>query len=170
MAYDVLIEHIIKEGEAEGEQILSEARKKADVLLSDFEKRIEDLRQQAASGLEKELTGYRMQVLNRAHLNGNAFMAVVKGEIMDEVYQGVSDALQAIIEGPSYPAILDRLLAEGLDEMGGKVTVERIKGGVEILSEDKRVAVINTLWSRWEKVREELMPEIRKLLFDNDNV
>lgn len=170
MAYDVLIEHIIKEGEAEGEQILSDARKKADVLLSDFEKRIEDLRQQAASGLEKELTGYRMQALNRARLKGNAFMAVVKGEIMEEVCQEVSDALQAIIEGPSWPAILDRLLAEGLDEMGGKVIVERIKGGVEILSEDKRVAVINTLWSRWEKVREELMPEIRNILFDNDHV
>ena len=170
MAYDVLIEHIIKEGEAEGEQILAEAREKAAVLLSDFEKRIEDLRQQAASGLEKELTGYRRQVLNRARLKGNAFMAIVKGEIMDEVYRGVSDALQTMIEGPSYPAILDRLLAEGLDEMRGKVTVERIKGGVEILSEDKRVAIINTLGSRWKKAKEELMPEIRTILLDNDNV
>ena len=170
MAYDVLIEHIIKEGEAAGEQILAEARKKADAMFSDFEKRIGDLSQKAASGLEKELSGYRMQALNRARLKGNAFMAVAKGEIMDEVCQGVSDALQAIIEGPSYPAILDRLLAEGLDEMRGKATVERIKGGVEILSEDKRVAVINTLGSRWEKVREELMPEIRKILFDNDHV
>ncbi|MBI5407015.1 MAG: hypothetical protein HZA18_04890 [Nitrospirae bacterium] len=170
MAYDVLIEHIIKEGEAEGEQILAEAREKADVLLSDVEKRIEDLRQKGASGLEKELTGYRMQVLNRARLKGNAFMAIVKGEIMDEVYRGVSDALQTMIEGPSYPAILDRLLAEGLDEMRGQVTVERIKGGVEILSEDKRVAVINTLESRWEKAKEELMPEVRKILFDKDDV
>ena len=170
MPYDVLIEYIIEEGETRGEQILSEAREKADALLSDFEKRIEDLRQKAASGLEKELTGYRMQVLNRARLKGNAFMAVVKGEIMDEVYRGVSDALQTMIEGPSYPAILDRLLAEGLDEMRGKVTAERIKGGVEILSEDKRVAVINTLGSRWEKVKEELMPEVRKILFDKDDV
>lgn len=170
MAYDVLIEHIIREGDAEGEQILADARKKANALLADVEKRIGDLHQQAASGLEKELSGYRVQVLNRARLKGNAFMTLAKGEILEEVCQGVSDALQAIIEGPSWPAILDRLLAEGLDEMGGKVTVERIEGGVEILSEDKRVAVINTLWSRWKKVREELMPEIRKILFDNDHV
>jgi len=170
MAYDVLIEHIIKEGEAEGEQILLEAREKADVLLSVVEKRIEDLRQKAASGLEKELTGYRMQILNRARLKGKAIIAIAKGEIVDEVYREVDSSLQAMIEGPSYPVILERLLAEGLDEMRGKVTVERIKGGVEILSEDKRVAVINTLWSRWEKVREELMPEVRKILFDKDDV
>ena len=170
MAYDVLIEYIIEEGETRSEQILAEAREKADVLLSVVEKRIEDLRQQAASGLEKELTGYRMQVLNRAHLKGTAIIAIAKGEIVDEVYREVDSSLQAMIEGPSYPVILERLLAEGLDEMRGKVTVERIKGGVEILSEDKRVAIINTLWSRWEKVREELMPEIRTILLDNDNV
>lgn len=170
MAYDVLIEYIIEEGETRGQQILAEAREKAAAMLSDFEKRSEDLRQKAANGLEKELTGYRIQVLNRARLKGKAFMAVVKGEIMDEVYQEVDSALQAMIEGPSYPVILERLLAEGLDEMRGKVTVERIKGGVEILSEDKRIAIINTLWSRWEKVREELMPEVRKILLDNDNV
>jgi len=170
MAYDVLIEYIIEEGETRGEQILAEAREKADAMLSDFEKRIEDLRQKAASGLEKELTGYRMQVLNRARLKGTAIIAIAKGEIVDEVYREVDSSLQAMIEGPSYPAILERLLAEGLDEMRGKVTVERTKGGVEILSEDKRVAIINTLWSRWEKVREELMPEIRTILLDNDNV
>ena len=170
MPYDVLIEYIIEEGETRGEQILSEAREKADALLSDFEKRIEDLRQQAASGLEKELSGYRMQALNRARLKGKAIIAIAKGEIVDKVYREVDSSLQAMIEGPSYPAILERLLAEGLDEMRGKVTVERTKGGVEILSEDKRVAIINTLWSRWEKVREELMPEIRTILLDNDNV
>lgn len=170
MAYDVLIEYIIEEGETRGEQILAEVREKADALLSDFEKRIEDLRQKAANGLEKELTEYRMQVLNRARLKGKAIIAIAKGEIVDEVYREVDSSLQAMIEGPSYPAILDRLLAEGLDEMRGKVTVERIKGGVEILSEDKRVAVINTLWSRWEKVREELMPEIRTILLDKDDV
>ena len=52
MAYDVLIEYIIEEGETRGEQILAEAREKADAMLSDFEKRIEEIKK--ASELQQK--------------------------------------------------------------------------------------------------------------------
>ncbi|MBI5194326.1 MAG: hypothetical protein HZA08_12925 [Nitrospirae bacterium] len=42
---------------------------------------------------------------------------------------------------------------------------DSIIGGVEILSQDKCVTVINTLWSRFDKVKEDLMPDMREILF-----
>ena len=42
---------------------------------------------------------------------------------------------------------------------------DRIKGGIEIISEDNSVSIVNTVWSRLEKVREDVMPEIGVILF-----
>ncbi|MEK6560262.1 MAG: V-type ATP synthase subunit E family protein, partial [Nitrospirota bacterium] len=42
---------------------------------------------------------------------------------------------------------------------------DRIKGGIEIISEDNSVSILNTVWSRLEKVREDVMPEIGDILF-----
>ncbi len=200
MSYDVLIDYIIKEGEKRSEEILAEARKKADAMLSEVGKNIEDLRQKANKGLEKEITECKVRELSRAHLKSMAFLSVAKGEIIDEMYREIRCALQAIIDSPLYPEILQPLFIEGLQEMRGRVTVlansrdsdfiehllkdaapafitssrceiisvipdERITGGIEILSEDKSISIINTLWSRLEKVKDEVMPEIGKILF-----
>ena len=195
MAYDVLIDYIIREGEGKKEQILTEAKKNADAMLSDMEKRREALRDKKINEIENEIAEYRAKELNRALLKGKAFISVAKGEIIDAMYRELHSALQTIIGGPSYPAILRQLLIEALQDMGGKVYVlvnsgdcqiikdllkdmsitrcevisitpdDRIEGGVEILSHDKSISIINTLWSRLEKVKEDLLPEIGKILF-----
>lgn len=199
MAYDVLTDYIITEGEKRREEILAEARKKADAMLAELGKKIEELRQKAFSEIEKELAEYRIKGLNRMRLKGDMLISIAKGEVIDELYREVNSSLQTIIEGPSYPAILQQLLMEGLQGMRGKVYVQvnsgdnsliedilkdrvitncevisiasddRIKGGVEILSHDKSISIINTLWSRFDKVKEELMPEIGKILFPFEN-
>lgn len=195
MPYDVLIDSIIKEGEERKEQILAEAREKADAMLTDLEKRIDDLRKKEMEEIERGLAEYRTKELNRAHHRGEAFKSIAKGEIIDEVYRKVQHTFHSIIDGPLYPPILQKLLIEGLQEMRGKVYVvasssdcslikdllkgrsinnceiisitpdDRIKGGIEILSHDKSISVINTLSSRFEKIKEDLMPEIEKILF-----
>lgn len=42
---------------------------------------------------------------------------------------------------------------------------DSIKGGVEILSQDKCISVINTLWSRFDKIKVDIMPDMREILF-----
>lgn len=42
---------------------------------------------------------------------------------------------------------------------------DRIKGGIELISEDNSVSILNTVRSRLEKVREDVMPEIGEILF-----
>ena len=41
----------------------------------------------------------------------------------------------------------------------------RIRGGIEIISEDKSMSIVNTFRSRLEKVRADVMPEIGEILF-----
>ena len=42
---------------------------------------------------------------------------------------------------------------------------DRIRGGIEIISEDKSMSIVNTFRSRLEKVRADVMPEIGEILF-----
>ncbi len=42
---------------------------------------------------------------------------------------------------------------------------DRITGGIEIISEDKSMSIVNTFRSRLEKVREDVMPETGEILF-----
>lgn len=195
MAYDTLIDHIIKEAEGKKEEILSEARKKADAMLSDLDKRRGELRERAFRGLELELEEYRVKEINRAHLKCKAILTLAKEKVIEDLHRDLYSALKSIEEGPSYPAILRRLLIEGFKELKGKVFVlansrdcqlikdflkdanltccevvsvspdDRVKGGIEILAHDKSISITNTIWSRFEKVKEDLMPEVGQILF-----
>lgn len=199
MSYDVLIDHIIKEAEKKKEDILAEARKKVDAMLTELGNRIEDMRAGALSNVKKEIEGYRVKELNKARHRGKAFISTAKGEVVDEVFKEVDNAFHSIIESPAYPLILKNLLMEGLKDVNGKVHViansrdcprvkdilkdisltgyevlsvkedERVSGGVEILSYDNSISIINTLWSRFDKVREDMMPELREILFTDKN-
>ena len=199
MSYDVLIDHIIKEAEKRREEILAEVRKKADAMLTELGNRIEELRERAFSNVKKDLDEYRVKELNRARHRGKTFIFAAKGEVVDEVIKEVNNAFHSIIKGPAYLSILKNLLREGLQEVKGKVHViansrdcpmikeilkgitvtgcevlsvkedDRINAGVEMLSYDNSISVINTLWSRFDKVREDMMPELRQILFTDKN-
>jgi len=199
MSYDVLIDHIIKEAEKRREEILTEVRKKADAMLTELGNRIEELRERAFSNVKKDLDEYRVKELNRARHRGKTVIFAAKGEVVDEVIKEVNNAFHSIIKGPAYPSILKNLLREGLQEVKGKVHViansrdcpmieeilkgisvtgcevlsvkedDRINAGVEMLSYDNSISIINTLWSRFDKVRDDMMPELREILFTDKN-
>lgn len=199
MSYDVLIDHIIKEAEKRREDILAEARKKADAMLTGLGNMIEDLKARAFSNVKKDLDEYRVKELNKARHRGNAYIYAAKGEVVDDVFKEVENAFHSTIEGPAYPSILKNLLIEGLQEVKGKVHViansrdcprvkdilkdisltgcevlsvkedDRINAGVEVLSYDNSISIINTLWSRFDKVREDMMPQLREILFTDKN-
>ncbi|MBI5199571.1 MAG: hypothetical protein HZA09_06120 [Nitrospirae bacterium] len=199
MSYDVLIDHIIKEAEKKREEILAEVRKKADAMLTGLGNMIEELKARAFSNVKKDLDEYRVKELNKARHRGKAFISIAKGEVVDEVFKEVDNAFHSIIEGPAYPSILKNLLIEGLQGVKGKVHViansrdcplikeilkgisvtgcevlsvkgdDRINAGVEVLSYDNSFSIINTLWSRFDKVREDMMPQLREILFTDKN-
>lgn len=200
MSYQTLIDYIIKEGDRRREELLSEARQKADVMLAELDIKIAGRREDAIRNLKTELGEYRVKEINKVRFQAKSFAASAQGRVIEEVFKEAANAFQSIAEGASYPSILKGLLIEGLQAIKGEVHVkansrdchiikdilkdmaltahtdckvvsvnedDRIKGGVEILSQDKCVSVINTLWSRFDKVKEDLMPAMREILFGN---
>jgi vacuolar-type H+-ATPase subunit E/Vma4 len=199
MSYDVLIDHIIEEAGKRRGEILAEARKKADAMLMELKDMVDHIQERAFSNVKKDLDDYRVKELNRARHRGKAFISAAKGEVVDAVFKEVDNAFHSIIEGPAYPSILKNFLTEGLQEVKGKVHViansrdcplvkdilkdvsftgcevlsvkedDRINAGVEMLSYDNSISIINTLWSRFDKVREDMMPQLREILFTDKN-
>lgn len=202
MSYETLIDYIIKEGDRRSEELLSEARQKAAVMLTELDIKIAGRRDVAFRNLKTEIEVYRVKELNKARFKAKAFIAAAMGDVIDEVLNETSKLFYSITEGPSYPSILKSLLIEGLQAIKGEIHVkansrdcqiikdilkdmaittltdckvvsvnedDRIKGGVEILSQDKCVTVINTLWSRFDKAKEDIMPDMREILFGKNS-
>lgn len=112
----------------------------------------------------------------------NAFQSIAEGSSYPSILKGLLiEGLQAI-KGEVHVKANSRdchIIKDILKDMALTTLTDfkvvsvneddRIKAGVEILSQDKCVTVINTLWSRFDKVKEDLMPSMREILFGNNS-
>ncbi len=195
MSYEALIEYIKKEGEARRNEILKRAEKQGEEILSRAYREFEAKKETIHRSLERGIQEEKVKRLNRAFLKKQEIISRAMAEVLDELFQAISESLEDIIRKSSYRSILRSLLMESLQEVEGKVMVkasrkdlkiikeiareeglnnsviegftgdDTIKGGIEVISTDGDVSIMNTLWSRLEKIKDEVMPEIRKILF-----
>ncbi|MDP2682952.1 MAG: V-type ATP synthase subunit E family protein [Deltaproteobacteria bacterium] len=155
--------------------IIEDAQKEADDIIKKAAEKLEKMKrerlEQAKASLQKE----RIKRLADARLHANEIILRQRQLAVTKVFEGVAGRLSELRKGKDYPDILKRLCKEAMDGWDDSMKDEKafeilsdagdMLPGVVIMSRDKRFKIINTLNSRLEKARPELVSMIDKILF-----
>jgi len=118
----------------------------------------------------------------------------VKSEVLSELFQKAEKKIVEIKNGGNYKDILIKLLREAIERWGEEIKTDDfivyvseedlsflknfsndaeikadrdMKEGVILISKDNRFRLINTLKSRMERAKADILPSLNKILFEN---
>ena len=186
-----------KEASAEIEAILSEARERASEIVAQAKEDAEATTAQQKRTAQTQYDAALVRARSSAQLEASSLKLRAQHEAVEEVFAAAHDSLESLTkkkDNATYAGILEGLLVEALDGIGGaenaaavvvnpedketgekvaakhnlkgKVeTDEAIAGGVRVRSKSGNVRLENTLYGRLESAREELTSEVSKILF-----
>lgn len=187
MALDKLLEN---EAQTDIERIRAEARERADAIVAGARERAEAL----VSGRTRALDIARQSGLVRARsaadLDSNAQRLTATDTLQAQAFQTAEQYIRSSVTAPEYPQIVARLIEEGLRALPNATAVEAslaehdavrqalghvaqplelrvnesVQTGVRLIGPDGKTSIQNTLVGRLERVREDLAPQITRLL------
>lgn len=170
-----LLKTLEEDARRECASIIEDAQKEADDIIKKAAEKLEKMKrerlEQAKASLQKE----RIKRLADARLHANEIILRQRQLAITKIFEGVAERLSELRKEKDYPDILKRLCKEAMDGWHDSMKDEKafeilsdagdILPGVVIMSRDKRFKIINTLHSRLEKARPELVSMIDKILF-----
>ena len=185
-----------KEASAEIEAILSEARERASEIVAEAKEDAEATTAQQKRTAETQYDAALVRARSSAQLEASSLKLRAQHEAVEDVFQSAHDDLESIKDkkDDNYTGILEGLLSEALDGIGGAKNVgailvnpddkeaaeqvaakhdlkgkvetdEEIVGGVRVRGAGGHMRLENTLYGRLESAREELTSEVSKILF-----
>lgn len=187
MALDKLLENeahaeigrIQAEAQAQAEQIVAQARERAQAML---DSRSRALQSEYAAGLTRARSA--------ADLDANAQRLEATNTLQLQAFQTAEGYLHSATTAADYPQTLAKLIGQGLEvlptatvveaavaehdairtalgQLGRHLDVrvnEQVKTGVRLVGPDGKTSIQNTLVGRLERVRGELAPQISQLI------
>ncbi len=190
MALDKLLEN---EAQTEIERIRAEARERADAIVAGAKERAEALVSGRARALDVARQSGLVRARSAADLDSNAQRLTATDTLQAQAFQTAEQYIRSSVTAPEYPQIMMKLISEGLQALPGAVAVEThtdeqdaarraldflggeastvevrvndsVQTGVRLIGPDGKTSIQNTLVGRLGRVREELAPQITRLL------
>ncbi|AIZ43960.1 ATP synthase subunit E [Deinococcus radiopugnans] len=190
MALDKLLQN---EAQTEIERIRAEARERADAIVAAANERAEALVSGRTRALDTARQAGLVRARSAADLDSNAQRLAATDSLQTQAFQTAEQYIRSSVSAPEYPQIMIKLISEGLQALPGAVAVETqsseqdaarraleflggeaatlevrvndsVQTGVRLIGPDGKTSIQNTLVGRLERVREELAPQITRLL------
>lgn len=191
MPYEDLINALLKDGKYQCEQIIEKARADAEEIIKNAEREAARQKQEYLAKIDSDIKKASMAIINRARIEAGGRVIRARYEVIEDIFNRAYERFLEIKNGKDYPSVFEKLCKEALRDVNGEtrvlidedetelfkrffpdttVKLEAVKGnrkmaGLELITSDGAVVVKNTLNSRLEKIKPELILELNKFLF-----
>lgn len=196
MSYEEFIKAIERDAAKEREKVLNDARIEADKIIKDTEAELKRLKDERINELKVYSEKDRILTITRAEREARMFLLSAREEILSEVFVKAERKIFELKKGGKYSDILKRLFRETVDKGREEIDTDElmvyiseddlhllrdtavsqgieIKAGKEVAegvivaSRDDRFKLINTLKSRMERAKMDLLPLLNRMLFED---
>ncbi|MBI3755269.1 MAG: hypothetical protein HY265_03805 [Deltaproteobacteria bacterium] len=177
MSEKELLKTLEEDTRQECASIIDNAQKEADDMIKTAAEELERMKQERVEQAKASLQKERIKRTADARLHANEVILRQRQVAVTKVFERAAERLNELRKEKDYPDMLKRLCKEAMDgwhdsmkddktfEILSDETGDMLSGGVVIVIRDKRFKIINTLHSRLEKKRPELVAMIGKILF-----
>lgn len=141
---------ILREAQAEAEQIQAEGAAKADVIRKQAQARAEAERRIILERAAAEAERLRSQVIATAQMKARTIQLEHREKLLDQVFDAAAQKLPALRQRPDYNQIAQHLLREALTELNASKAQVRADAATQ-----------NLLMGELNKISKELNIEIR---------
>lgn len=191
MALKDMLEVIEEDGKQRCADIVSQAEKNAEMIVREARVEGEEIRQQEIEKIRSVILVDRIKTLNEARMAVKREMAQAKEEVIQETFRQAYSEIQEFRATPKYNQAFEKLMAEVLSEVEGKILVSVEKkdedlarqylnrsgiqyefadgmnssGGLRVSTMDGRISLTNTFGVRMEKAKKLLKSDVMNILF-----
>jgi V/A-type H+/Na+-transporting ATPase subunit E len=192
----VPLEHILRAMDAQAEsevaKLTQAANEEAELLIAEAEAEAKTILARHRARVEPMLVNEAASVQNKAKLGALRAAANAREQLLIEAFTRAQDCLEEMHASAQYPAIFRALAREAVDglgddlvtyvdprdvklvratfaELGVKAEIQERPiplGGLEVMTRDGRIAIVNTLASRLERSRNILRGPVAGILAD----
>lgn len=195
MSYEELIDSIEKDAVKERQKIIDDAGIEANSIVEKVKNELKVLREKKITEFENYLEKERALAASQARREADILSISAKTEVLSELFQKVEERIVELKNGGNYKNILIKLLIESIErwkdeiktddfivyvseedlsllkntDISGEFKIQAdkdIKEGVILVSKDNRFRMVNTLKSRMERAKADMLPILNKVLFD----
>jgi V/A-type H+-transporting ATPase subunit E len=196
MSYEEFIKAIERDAAKERENVLNDARIEADKIIKDTEAELKRLKDERINKLKVSSEKDRILTITRAEREARMFLLSAREEILSELFIKAERKIFELKKGGKYSDILKRLFRETVDKGREEIdtdelivyiseddlhllrdtevsqgieikTGKEVAEGVIVASRDDRFKLINTLKSRMERAKMDLLPLLNRMLFED---
>ena len=196
MSYEELISAIENDAERERQKIIEDAGIEAKSIVEKVKNELKVLREKKIKEFEGYLERGKALAVSQAKREADILSISVKSEVVTELFQKVEERIIEFKNGGNYKDILIKLLREAVERWGEEIKTddfivyvseedlpllkntdissefeiqagEDISEGVILVSRDNRFRMVNTLKSRMEMAKADILPILNKILFEN---
>ena len=196
MSYEDLIDSIEKDAVKERQNLIDNAGIEANSIVEKVKNELKVLREKKITEFEGYLESEKALAVGQARREADILSISVKSEVLSELFQEAEKRISELKRGGDYKDILKGLFREvvekGKDEISdGEFIVyvseedlsllkntdisrefeiqagEDIREGVILVSRDNRFRMVNTLKSRMERAKADMLPILNEILFEN---
>jgi V/A-type H+-transporting ATPase subunit E len=194
MSYNELINAIERDALRGRQKILEDAKAEADNIIRNAEKEIERLRSEKIEEIKDSISRERVRVISRAKSELRILLLSARKEILSKLFIEAEERIHKLKREKSYSDILIKLIKEavekGREELGADELIayvseddipllkNNLKGiqintnqdideGVIVASADDKFRLVNTLKSRLERAKMNMLPLLNQVLFED---
>jgi V/A-type H+-transporting ATPase subunit E len=121
----VLSNAVLRDVRGDAEQVLAEARTKADEIRQRAQEQAEAERAQILEGAKVEAERIRGQVVATTQLKARTMELEQREKLLQDVFDTVKKRLPSVLRGSDYEKIAQRLLREAITQLGGSTVIVR---------------------------------------------
>ena len=195
MSYEELIDAIEKDAVKERQKIIADAGFEAKGIIEKAETDLKSLKEKKIAEFEGYLESEKALAAGQARREADILSISVKSEVLSELFQKAEKKIVEIKNGGNYKDILIKLLREAIERWVEEIKTddfivyvseedlsllkntdissefeiqagEDMREGVILVSRDNRFRMVNTLKSRMERAKADILPVLNKILFD----
>jgi len=195
MSYEDLIDSIEKDAVKERQNLIDNAGIEANSIVEKVKNELKVLREKKITEFEGYLESEKALAVGQARREADILSISVKSEVLSELFQKAEKKIVEIKNGGNYKDILIKLLREAIERWGEEIKTDDfivyvseedlsllkntdissefkiqpdkdIREGVILVSRDNRFRMVNTLKSRMERAKADILPVLNKILFD----
>lgn len=195
MSYEELIDSIEKDAVKERQNLIDDAGIEANSIVEKVKNELKILREKKITEFENYLEKERALAAGQARREADILSISAKTEVLSELFQKAEERIIELKNGGNYKNILIKLLGEAIERWGEEIKTDdfivyvseddlsalknedissefkiqadkNIKEGVILVSTDNRFRLINTLKSRMERAKADMLPILNEVLFD----
>ncbi|MCS7385960.1 MAG: V-type proton ATPase subunit E [archaeon GB-1867-005] len=117
--FDDIVAGILKEAKQKVEEIISKAKEQADAMIAEAERKVEEQVKQRLAKLLASVEEEGRRRISEAKLEARRIILQAKEEAIMRVFDEVTTKLKEIVEKPEYAKILEKLICEAGEALGG---------------------------------------------------